>query len=82
MSSSSPGSAWSLTVGLLYLFSLFLEDHCNRSAWELVVKLMVEGECVAVKSKARFAYGELGLDELIHPDEDQEYTVIIPVFKS
>ncbi|PAV78815.1 hypothetical protein WR25_00506 [Diploscapter pachys] len=44
-------------------------------AWELVVKLMVEGECVAVKSKARFAYGELGLDELIHPNEDQEYTI-------
>ncbi|CAI4226683.1 unnamed protein product [Auanema sp. JU1783] len=44
-------------------------------AWELVVKLMYVGELCAVKTNSLLAYGKLGLDDRVPPDQDQEYTI-------
>ncbi|CAD6184582.1 unnamed protein product [Caenorhabditis auriculariae] len=52
-----------------------LGSSMTIDAWEIVIKLMKVGEIVVVKTEARLAYGELGLDDLIEPEEDQEYTI-------
>ncbi|GMT28708.1 hypothetical protein PFISCL1PPCAC_20005 [Pristionchus fissidentatus] len=44
-------------------------------AWELVVKLMRVGEKCTVESSPRFAYGHLGLDPHIPPNQHQQYTI-------
>uniref|UniRef100_A0A7E4VU36 peptidylprolyl isomerase n=1 Tax=Panagrellus redivivus TaxID=6233 RepID=A0A7E4VU36_PANRE len=44
-------------------------------AWELIVKLMSPGEVVAVKSAARFAYGDVGRGTAVRKGEQQEYEI-------
>ncbi|CAJ0577529.1 unnamed protein product, partial [Mesorhabditis spiculigera] len=46
-------------------------------AWELVAKLMVEGEICAIRTSSRFAYGSAGLDDLVGPNQQMEYTLEI-----
>ncbi|VDL79369.1 unnamed protein product [Nippostrongylus brasiliensis] len=42
-------------------------------AWELATKLMLVEEVAEVRTKARLAYGEIGLDDIIPQNQDQEY---------
>ncbi|VDM57434.1 unnamed protein product [Angiostrongylus costaricensis] len=44
-------------------------------AWELTTKLMCVQEVAEIRVKARLAYGECGLDDIIRPNQDQEYRV-------
>uniref|UniRef100_A0A914DBI1 peptidylprolyl isomerase n=1 Tax=Acrobeloides nanus TaxID=290746 RepID=A0A914DBI1_9BILA len=44
-------------------------------AWDIGVQLMQLDEVSALKTTARFAYGELGLDNKIPPNQQQEYEI-------
>uniref|UniRef100_A0A0K0D984 peptidylprolyl isomerase n=1 Tax=Angiostrongylus cantonensis TaxID=6313 RepID=A0A0K0D984_ANGCA len=44
-------------------------------AWELSTKLMCVQEVAEIRVKARLAYGECGLDDIIRPNQDQEYRI-------
>nr|CDJ87209.1 Peptidyl-prolyl cis-trans isomerase domain containing protein [Haemonchus contortus] len=44
-------------------------------AWELTIKLMNVEEVAEIRAKARLAYGECGLDDIIPQNQDQEYRI-------
>ncbi|KAJ1373207.1 Peptidyl-prolyl cis-trans isomerase fkbp8 [Parelaphostrongylus tenuis] len=44
-------------------------------AWELTIKLMCVEEVAEIRVRSRLAYGECGLDDIIPPDQDQEYRI-------
>ncbi|VDO21467.1 unnamed protein product [Haemonchus placei] len=44
-------------------------------AWELTIKLMNVEEIAEIRAKARLAYGECGLDDIIPQNQDQEYRI-------